>query len=1007
MDETTKRVLIVDDNAGNLSVVAGLVSKMGYEIILAQNGKEGLKSAKKYSPDAVLLDIMMPDMDGYEVCSELRSLPQTKDIPIIFLTAKLQEDGIDKAFECGGTDYVTKPYSSNVLLARLKTHIDNFVLGKQTLELKDKLKVQNQFLESIYEDVQVGLFVLEVEENSKLRYLGVNTKFEDIMGIRSKDLMYKTLEELTKHFSKFTIEELLKNAEKCISERKKISFKGRVITNEKTVLCITTLSPVVNESGAIIRIIGSSTDITELERAKHELENHKNNLEKEVKERTSELNKSREDLLLAQQIARIGHWHFELHNDNFTCSKIVDKILGMPISQGVPISKFRKLIDPSYIDRFDKVLNKIFTGYREGKKIELRFISAEKYKYIEMNIKPVFNGNRCEYIFGTIQDITSRKHMEIALTKIQFAVDESSDEIYFLDKQGRFIYANQTALRNFGIPADKLGSKDIFEFNPEKTRQWWKETWETLKKDKKISLQTTHRTKDGLEYPVDIRGQYLKLEEQELCCIFCRDISRIKQYEQELVKARDAANKASEAKSQFLANMSHEIRTPMNSIIGYSQMLKKSDNLTNEQKKQIEIVDSSSHHLLNLINDILEMSKMDAGKVTLSPTNFDFINLLNITKSIFTLKAENKSIFLEYDIPSDFPRVVYADDGKIRQVIINLLGNAVKFTDRGGVRVRARHEQLDENILKITVEVEDTGYGISEDEKEKVFSYFDQTESGTKSGGSGLGLAISKGYARQMGGDITFTSQKGRGSTFSFTFTAELPEGNQQNQQLSKRTIKNLTEEHEGKLVIITDDNRDNREVLAAILNNTGFQVISAESGGETLDLLERFQPDILLLDNMMPNMTGAEVIEKIKKNQNIKDFPIIIISGDVMEKSHQLAEEAGATDFVSKPYEIDQLLEKIALYTNSEYVYEEPDADEQNLSFKDMAKYLSGIESSLFNSLKADLENGRMKEFTEQTEKLKKKDKAAGAKLYRLAESYEYEQLYKLFGIDLDDENR
>ncbi|ARN56463.1 response regulator [Sedimentisphaera salicampi] len=1006
MDDTTKRVLIVDDNAGNLSVVAGLVSKMGYEIILAQTGKEGIMSAKKYSPDAVLLDIMMPDKDGYEVCKVLRTLPQTKDVPIIFLTAKLQEDGIDKAFDSGGTDYLTKPYSSNVLLARLKTHIDNSVLKKNTLELKDKLKVQNQFLENIYEDVEVGLFVLEVGENHKLRYLGANSMFEQIMGIRSKDLMYKSPEELTKHFSKFTIEELLKKAEKCISEKQKINYKGRIITNEKTVLCITTLSPVTGDSGEVIRIIGSSTDITELEKAKHELETHKNNLEKEVEQRTSELNKSREELLLAQKIAHIGHWNFELHNDHFTCSKIVDKILGMPLSQGVPISKFRKLIDPSYIQRFDRVLNKIFTGFREGKKIELRFISAEKYKYIEMNIKPVFNGNRCEYIFGTIQDITARKQMEIALTKIQFAVDESSDEIYFLDKHGQFVYANQTALKNFGISADKLSSKSIFEFNPEKTRQWWKETWEVLKKDKKISLQTVHRSKEGQEYPVDIHGQYLKLEEQELCCIFCRDISRIKKYEEELLKARDEADKASEAKSQFLANMSHEIRTPMNAIIGYSQMLKKSDNLTNEQTKQLEIVDSSSHHLLNLINDILEMSKMEAGKVTLSPITFDFINLLSVTKSIFTLKAENKSIFLEYDIPSDMPRVIYADDGKIRQVIINLLGNAVKFTDRGGVRVRARHEQIDENILKITVEVEDTGYGISEDEKEKVFSYFDQTESGKMSGGSGLGLAISKGYARQMGGDITFTSKEGRGSTFSLTFTAELPEKKQQNQQQNKKSIKCLTQEHEGKLVIVTDDNKENREVLTDLLYDAGFQVISAGSGQETLELLSKFTPDILLLDNMMPNMTGAEVIDEIKENPNIKDFPIIIVSGDVMGKSHKLAVEAGATDFVSKPYEIDQLLEKIALYTNAEYIYEAPGSEAQDMSNEKLSQFLSEIDISLFNSLRAELENGRMKEFTEQLERLKKTNKAAGIKLYRLAEGYEYEQLFKLFGIDLDDEN-
>lgn len=478
--------------------------------------------------------------------------------------------------------------------------------------------------------------------------------------------------------------------------------------------------------------------------------------------------------------------------------------------------------------------------------------------------------------------------------------------------------------------------------------------------------------------------------------------------------ARKVAETANQAKSIFLANMTHELRTPMNAILGFAQVMKRSQTLPQEHQENVNIISRSGEHLLTLINNVLDFSKVEAGKMILTEVNFDLHQLLHDLEDMFGLKAESKRLQLLFELDDNVPRYIRTDELKLRQVLVNLLNNALKFTEEGGVTVRIMQsygdkrqedalEQFPSNLCRLYFEVEDTGPGIAPYEMNKLFLAFSQTQVGQQAHeGTGLGLAIGRKFVRLMGGDMQVNSKLGKGAKFSFEIQVMTVDESDIELKQPKRRVVGMEAGEPVYRILIVDDKWTGRQLLRRLLEPLGFELREAENGREAVALWEGWHPHLIWMDLRMPVMDGYEATKKIKSTMRGQDTTIIIaLTASVMEEDKAIVMAAGCDDFMRKPFREAEIFDMMITHLGVRFIYEEmtpselegPQPEEQTESQLSFVN----IPTAFIDDLLQAVERTNVTVVRQIIEEISNHNPILAAHLAKLNDDFEYKKIEAL----------
>ena len=437
--------------------------------------------------------------------------------------------------------------------------------------------------------------------------------------------------------------------------------------------------------------------------------------------------------------------------------------------------------------------------------------------------------------------------------------------------------------------------------------------------------------KDGERVVFESNVSLAKTDDSVIYTAILRDIAQQMEAEATLTNAKVAAENANRLKSEFLANMSHELRTPLNAVLGFTQLMSGDKNLTPGQLEKISIISRSGEHLLSLINDILDISKIEAGKQEIHQTVFDPTRFIDDIREMFSLRCQKAGLGLYVEFPEPLPPRVRGDLGKLRQVMINLVGNAVKFTAEGGIGIIVGQDEG-----KIRFSVTDSGKGIPPDELELIMQPFIQSSITDNEGGTGLGLAISSRYIQMMGGKLVVTSEVGKGSTF--TFSIELPETDEELPDTGNEQVAIAVKKGSSISVLIVDDKEMNRLVLKEMLEAAGFLTIEAENGKVAVERTKEFKPAIVFMDIKMPVMDGYEAVRRIKADETTRAIPVFALTASAFTNDEEKILASGFDGFLAKPFKRSSLFRLIKDKSGVELEYETAEVHE-NATVPDPSK--------------------------------------------------------------------
>lgn len=888
------QILIVGDQLENRQVLVQYLSQSKYDITQASNEQEVLKIIENgLKLSLILLD--MPRRDSSKVTQKIRKIWQADQVPILWLIDKNQNQNWATGLEMEANDYLTKPLSKEELIFRINTQIELC-----------RLKAENQRL------------------------------FMERKALKQENIDLKILLETSTEHGDTVVNQLKDQADEAVreSERKLAQFLEAVPVGVG-VLDANGKLYFLNQRAKEIFGKGVDPD-TPVDRLSEVYQVYIAG--------TNELYPS-ENLPIVRSLkgANVTADDLEIHQGN---QKIPIEVWATPIydAEGNIAYSINALQDITERKRTEKLLAD-YNRNLEQKVADRTQELEEKNRQLQQEI-------RASEIAAK-----ARNRAEIALRQSEekFAkAFRSCPSAFTITRQsdGCHIEINDSFCKFIGYTREEVIGRTAVDLN-----LWvdWEERaqlFHLLQKEGVIrNYEFKFRTKPGEVRTALLSAELINLDGQIHVISVSQDISDHKQAQAALQQAKEAAEKANRAKSRFLANMSHELRTPLNAIIGFTQLLTRDSSLNPEQQEYLGIIQRSGEHLLELINNVLQMSKIEVGRVTLNKNSFDLYYLLDTLETMFKLPAQNKGLQLVFDRTTTLPQYVQSDESKLRQVLINLLGNAIKFTAEGGVtlrvasklkkggsndlsieRLKVEGSQPSSNLqhsklqpVTLYFEVEDTGFGIAPEEMDSLFEPFLQTQTGRQTlEGTGLGLPIARQFVQLMGGDIRVSSHLSKGSIFHFEIEVDLAqEPKIVTTQTSRRVIGLESGQPEYRILVV-DDRLESRVLLVKLLTSVGFEVLEAVNGREAIELWSSWEPHLIWMDMRMPVMDGYEATKRIKADLKGQATAIVALTASAFEEERSVVLSAGCDDFVRKPFRESVIFEKMAQHLGVRYIYAE-----------------------------------------------------------------------------------
>ena len=853
-------ILIVDDHPTNLKMLFSFLQESGFKVLVAKTGESALKKLEKVLPDLILLDVMMPEIDGFETCLRLKASPAAKDIPVIFMTALSEPMDKIKGLKVGAVDYITKPFQQEEVLARIENQLKIRRLQRLLEDQNQKLQQSQSLVEGVLNSSLDGVAVYEAIRDHQgqiidFKWILLNSTAQKIVKLRGQQIIGKQLlVEIPEILNLGLFKKYVTVVETGNPLETEVNF-----THGMRQMWVQIAAVKLHDGLAV-----TFRDITTRKYAELETIRAKTALERQI-HRALLLEKITQEIRSSLKPEQIFQTAAIQIGQAFSVNRcIIHTYIAEPFPR---IPQVAEYLEPGYLSMMNVEIP--VTGNAHAQLV----LSQDKaIPTHDVYHDPLFEG---------ISEILQQMELKSVLL-VRTSYQGKPNGIICLEQCDRF-------------------------------RKWTPEEIELL---------------EAVAVQMGVAIAQANLLEQEI-----QRRRELAAQNHALEKAKLQAEAANRAKSQFLSKMSHELRTPLNAILGFTQVLAYDCSLSSQHQEYISIINRSGEHLLELINDILSMSKIESGQVTLSENCFDLYRLLDSLEEMLRLKANAKGLKLLFERTPDFPQYVQTDKSKLRQVLINLLGNAIKFTATGTVMLRvgmgnggqqpSKINPLQKTTLYFTVE--DSGCGIASDELNTLFEPFVQARRGRQSmEGTGLGLAISRQYVRMMGGDISVKSTLGQGSIFTFDIQVALATSADEKPPSNKRRVIGLASNQPSYRLLIVEDAAVNRKLLIRMLEPLGFEIRTAVNGQEGIDLWQSWSPHLILMDIIMPIMDGYEATKLIKNTPEGQNTVVIALTASAFEEEQEVVFKAGCDDFIPKPFREDILLEKIAKHLGVRYCFEE-----------------------------------------------------------------------------------